>query len=183
MALRACWQNGNGTTLCDSLSLAKALHYAIDHGAQVINLSLGGPRDALLERLIALAITRGATVVAAYDPNLPDGGFPASAKGVIPVYGSPLQPMPRGLYIAPGRDVPTTQPGGKWYLVNGSSYAAAHVSGLVALVRQQRRAGPARVTLARSASGAVDACATVAGAGLGCDCGCSHDGALPAGRR
>ena len=43
MALRACWQPRHGadtSSLCDTLSLAKALHFAISHDAQVINLSL-----------------------------------------------------------------------------------------------------------------------------------------------
>ncbi|MBV1691327.1 S8 family serine peptidase [Novosphingobium sp. G106] len=40
--LRACQQDSRAT-LCDTLSLAKALSYAIDHGAQVINMSLAGP--------------------------------------------------------------------------------------------------------------------------------------------
>ena len=35
------------------------------------------------------------------------------------------------VYTAPGRDIPTTQPGDRWFLVNGSSYAAAHAQGLL----------------------------------------------------
>ncbi len=58
-----------------------------------------------------------------------------------------------GVYIAPGHDIPTTQLGGKWYLVNGSSYAAAHVSGLVALLRE--RAGGARAALVSARAGGV----------------------------
>ena len=40
MALRACWQQSPEATLCNSLSLALALHFAIAHDAAVINLSL-----------------------------------------------------------------------------------------------------------------------------------------------
>ena len=41
MALRACWQQDPSATVCDTLSLAKAVHYAVDHSAQVINLGSG----------------------------------------------------------------------------------------------------------------------------------------------
>lgn len=171
MALRACWQTSAGPTLCNSLSLARALQYAIEHGAGVINLSLAGPADPLLAQLIAAAAARNVSVVAAYDPVLPQGGFPASLPGVIAVAAESGQSLPARVFGAPGRDVPTTQPGGKWYIVSGNSYAVAHVSGLVALARQAR----AKVTLVRSATGAVDACATLAPVTPGCDCSCALD--------
>lgn len=179
MALRACWQTARGSesvqTLCDSLSLARALLYAIEHGAQVINLSLSGPPSPLLQKLVRIALHRNASVVAAFDPELPEGGFPASFPGVIAVVDESLQSVPSGLYGAPGRDVPTTLPGGKWILVNGSSYAAAHVSGLIALVRERSRSAGAPVTIARSPRGAVDACATLLRVSKGCDCSCALD--------
>ena len=172
MALRACWQtkSRSGPTLCDSLAIARALQYAIDHKAEVINLSLSGPPGTLLAKLISIALSRNATVVAAFDPSLPKGGFPASLPGVIPVADQSLQNLPAYVYGAPGRDIPTTQPGGKWYLVNGTSYSVAHVSGLVALVRE-RRSG-ARLSLARGSMGAIDACATLLGPAHSCDCNC-----------
>ena len=177
MALRACWQTGSaaaGPTLCDTLSLAKALEYAIDHNAQVINLSLSGPPDVLLARLIDLALARKATVVAAYDPDLAHGGFPAQEAGVIAVGDESLQSLPALVYGAPGRDIPTTQPGGKWYLVNGSSYSAAHVSGLVALLRERHRAAaPGSLAASRPHGGTIDACASLLGPFAGCDCSCT----------
>jgi subtilisin family serine protease len=171
MALRACWQTAAGPTLCNSLSLARALQYAIEHGAGVVNLSLAGPNDELLGKLISIALSRNIVVVAAYDPALPQGGFPASFAGVIAVSDESLQSRPARVYGAPGRDVPTTQPGGKWYLVNGSSYAVAHVSGLVALVREQ--GARTKLALARSPDGAIDACATLVGTSPACDCTCA----------
>jgi hypothetical protein len=177
MALRACWQTepnaASAPTLCDSLSLAEALHYAIEHNAVVINLSLSGPPDRLLAQLIGIAVSRGITVVAAYDPTLPNGGFPASAPNVIPVAIQSLPSAPAGVYLAPGEDVPTTQPGGKWGLVNGSSYAAAHVSGLVALVREHGDNPPGPLLAASlPAGGDIDACATLLRAAKPCDCSC-----------
>jgi subtilisin family serine protease len=179
MGLRACWQTAGRApaapdTVCDSLSLAKALHFAIDHRAQVINMSLSGPPDALLGRLIDVGIARGATLVAAIDPTQPDGGFPASQPGVIAVAEEDMVPPPAKGYLAPGRDIPTTQPGGRWYLVNGSSYAAAHVSGLFALLREKRPAagGDAMLVSAKPGRGAIDACASLLRAARPCDCAC-----------
>lgn len=179
MALRACRQMTPGATaagsptVCDSLTLAKAISFAVEGHAQVINLSLAGPPAPLLAKLLDLAMARGASVVGAYDPALPGGGFPASLPGVIAVADESLASPKSGVYIAPGRDVPTTEPGGRWFLVSGSSYAAAQVSGLVALVRERRRAG-GRVMLisSRPDGGLVDACATVLARSEHCGCAC-----------
>lgn len=183
MALRACWQTAGvpPATLCDTLSLAKALHFAIDHRAQVINLSLGGPPDTLLGKLIDVAEARGVTVVGAYDHALAGGGFPASHPGVVAVTDTLVEGGSPDLYTAPGRDVPTTQPGGRWSLVNGSSFAAAHVSGLIALTRvggaRERRG--AILVAARSGGGAIDACATLVRALGPCDCPCARPVEIP----
>ena len=175
MALRACRQaagpDGGGTN-CDSLSLAEALHFAIDHKAQVINLSLSGPDDRLLGRLVDIAVARGITVVGAFDEALPQGGFPASHVGVVPVAEESVEGGAPGLYTAPGRDVPTTEPGGRWFLVNGSSYAAAHVSGLFALMREHPARAGRSVVVANG--GRIDTCATLIKAAGPCDCACAH---------
>jgi hypothetical protein len=171
MALRACWQLMAAETVCDSLSLAKALHFAIEHNAQVINMSLSGPQDRLLGRLIEIALGRGEAVVGAFDHAVPGGGFPASQPGVIAVSDEATDAP--GVYTAPGRDVMTTQPGGRWYLVNGSSYAAAHVSGLIALLREKRAAGPVALVSSRAGGGAIDACATLLSLAARCDCNCA----------
>ncbi|UYY79361.1 S8 family peptidase [Sphingomonas sp. R1] len=162
LALRACRQEA-GSTTCDSLSLARAVSFAVEQRADVINLSLSGPPSRLLETLLRLGIDRGATVVAAVDPKLAGGGFPASMAGVVAVADAPAG----AAYVAPGRDIPTTQPGGRWYLANGSSYAAAEVSGLLAL-RRERDARPGRHAMPvsiRPGGGEIDACATVVGKG------------------
>jgi subtilisin family serine protease len=178
MALRACWQtaappDGGANTVCDSLSLAKALHFAITHDAQVINLSLSGPQDPLLGRLLDIALARGVTVVGAFDPDLPGGGFPASHPGVVAVADD--SEAAAGVVGAPGRDVPATQPGGRWSLVNGSSYAAAHVSGLFALLRARNPQARSAAALVRvRGSSAIDACATLMQAAGPCDCGCAR---------
>lgn len=177
MALRACWQidgGGAAVTVCDSLSLAKAIQFAIVHNAAIINLSLTGPPDLLLAKLLAVAAMRQIAVVAAYDPSLPRGGFPASEPSVIPVTIDSSPKVPPGVYAAPGEDVPTTEPGGKWDLVNGSSFAAAHVSGLIALIREADvRASRTTLVASQPTGGYVDACATVLLPARVCgDCSC-----------
>jgi hypothetical protein len=158
LALRACWQAAPAQTQCSSLSLAKALYAAIQQGAHIINLSLGGPDDRLLGVLLDQAQARGATVVAALPGR--DGPFPASHPGVLVVGNAP--PLPTGAVLAPGRDVPSTAPGGGWTVVTGSSFAAAHAAGLLALVRElDARALPA-TALVTAAQGRIDGCATLA---------------------
>jgi subtilisin family serine protease len=175
MALRACWQAGGAgspaPTLCSSLTIARALQFAIEHRARIINLSLAGPGDLLLGKLIDLALAHDITVVAAYDAQLAGGGFPASKAGVIAVTQDDLQTSPGGVYGAPGRDVPTTRPGGKWALVNGTSFAVAHVSGLVALMRGRGEAVPR--ALVQLPDGAIDACASLLRTSPSCNCNCA----------
>jgi subtilisin family serine protease len=174
LGLRACWQVGNAPespTVCDSFSLVKALYFAIEEKSDVINLSLSGPEDRLIHQLIDIGLRRGIDVVAAVDRGRPDGGFPASVPGVIAVSSASLAPALERVYTAPGRDVPTTEPGGRWFLVNGSSYSAAHVSGLMALVRQRQHSAAASLVTAQG--GMIDACATILRAATGCDCDCT----------
>jgi subtilisin family serine protease len=85
LALRACWPDSHGSTRCNSFTLGKALNFAIMERAKIINLSLSGPSDRLLQVLLDGAAARGMAVVAAFDPQQPDGGFPASMPGVIAV--------------------------------------------------------------------------------------------------
>jgi hypothetical protein len=177
--LRACWQQSR-TTVCDTLSLAKALYYAIDHGAQVINMSLAGPRGELLDRLLGTALARRITVVAAYDPALPDGGFPSSHRGVIAVADDGQHTNHPGVYSAPGHDVITTQVGGKWNVASGSSFAAAHVSGLFALMRAKSRGSALTLVTLRGNTG-IDACATMLQVGRHCDCDCARTAEVAAG--
>jgi subtilisin family serine protease len=168
MALRACREvDGGRTTVCNSLALARALQFAIQHQANVINLSLSGPRDALLGKLLGIALSRNIAVVAAYDQAWPDGGFPASLRGVLPVADEALPSLPPGVYAAPGRDLPTTEPGGGWGLVGGTSYAVAQVSGLVALAGEHRKRSLSSAVV-RAGDGKVAACQTVLGPAARC---------------
>ncbi len=190
MALRACWQvpGASAAAVCNSFTLAKALQFAIDERAEVINLSLGGPRDRLLERLLDIASARGIVLVAAVDADVRDGGFPASHAGVLAVAGDGAHDLSAEMLLAPGRDIPTTITGQKWGFVSGSSFAAAHISGLVALLRelapnlppQQVREAlsprlPAGIVVADRRV-VVDACAAIARIGGTCACACAVAG-------
>jgi hypothetical protein len=139
LILRACWQSetkqaGDSAT-CNSFTLARALSRAIEDRAAVINLSLAGPADVLLSRLLDRAIANGAIVVGAEteDPGSPDR-FPASVPGVIGVRSAEWPDAGSGI-CAPGRNVLTLRPDGRYDFENGSSLAAAQISGIVALLR------------------------------------------------
>ena len=160
LALKACWYpralggvaTGTGA-VCNTFTLAKAIQLAIDEGADILNLSLTGPRDPLLHEMIGKSLDLGAIVVGAVRAedveNGVANGFPGSHDRVItvettassnarfaadvvrqpPAQGDPLR--------APGDNILTTQPGGKYDFVTGSSFAAAHVSGLAALLLER----------------------------------------------
>ncbi len=190
LALRACWQAAPRDTRCNSFTLGKALHFALLSDARVINLSLGGPPDRLLQTLVDTALARGMAVVCAVDPERADGGFPAAYPGVIAVTtADDRRVLPAGTLQAPGADIPATLPGARWGLVSGSSYAAAHVAGLAALLIELRPGSrppwrTAFVTAARASlaahgavpqpgqAGSIDACATIARAAGACVCLC-----------
>src|SRR5262249_30293585 len=136
--LRACWQTGpNPATVCSSFTLAKAVQYALRHQAQVLNFSLSGPPDLLLERLLDRALAQGVTIVAAADPEARDAGFPASHPMVIAVAAPGTARVEGRMLLAPGHDILTTTAGGGWGFMSGNSLAAAHVSGVAALLLER----------------------------------------------
>jgi hypothetical protein len=213
LGLRACSQLARGGAACSSFSLAKALQFALEAKAQVFNLSLTGPRDRLLGRLLDVALARGVSVVGAVDVQAADGGFPASHPGVLAVAGLqssrpsaagalPSGTFPMSVLRAPDRGIPAPRPGGGWDLVSGTSFAAAQVSGLVALLRElSPRLGATDLRAALSAPAAstpmvstsiglglapkrppsIDACAAVGRVAgrCACDCAVAQAGLMP----
>lgn len=138
--LKSCWYvDGKPTAICDSFTLAKALSSALESETQILNLSLAGPSDALLGRLVDLALSRGIIVVAAAPKNH-RVGFPASIPGVIVVGQEDHEDY---LVSAPGDDILVPVPGGGFDYASGSSLSAAQVSGIVALLvaRQPQLSG------------------------------------------
>jgi subtilisin family serine protease len=185
-ALRACWQENADTTRCNSFTLGKALNFALMHDTGIINLSLSGPPDRLVQALVQAALARGMTVVAAIDPQKPELSFPASIPGVLAVGSDATPGLPSKVVLAPARDIPAPSPHSAYRFVSGTSFAAAHVSGIVALLLELRPSlSPAQIhdMLTRAdtqfAHG-IDACVTIARiAGL-CACSCSANNAANA---
>jgi subtilisin family serine protease len=79
-------------------------------------------------------LSQGRIVIAALPPSGALDGFPDSAPGVIVVRVSNPSTAAPGVVSAPGNDILTTQPGGGYDFTSGSSMAAAHVSGIAALM-------------------------------------------------
>ncbi|MDE2367911.1 MAG: S8 family serine peptidase [Burkholderiales bacterium] len=138
LALRGCWSHGGGAGACDTLTLAQALAAAIDADARIVNLSLGGPQDPLLRRLVERGLARGIVFVGAVPASGRREGFPTGIDGVIAadVAGSGAR-QPRVLY-APGIDVYTLTPHGHYDVASGSSIASAEVSAVIALLLASR---------------------------------------------
>jgi subtilisin family serine protease len=132
---KACWYDtADAGARCNTFTLAKALAAIIDTDARIVNLSLGGPADPLLDKLLDQLLDQGRIIVTALPPSGNLDGFPDSAPGVIVVRVSGTSQAPAGIVSAPGTDILTTQPGGGYDFTSGSSMAAAHVSGIVALM-------------------------------------------------
>lgn len=186
---RACWSEartgtdaGPARARCNSFTLAQALGAAIADGADVINLSLGGPSDPLLTKLAQHAQSRGAVLVAAAPPGRLGKGFPSEVPGALVVASAGdattvPDTRPDDWLAAPGRAVLTTVPGGGYDIDTGSSLAAAHATGVIALLRATAPGADAerlkRALLGSMvAGGAINACAaarTLGVAGLRCD--------------
>ena len=101
-------------------------------------MSLGGPADPLLTRLVEHGLTQGMIFVAAAGHVGAGTSFPADLDGVLAVDAAEASSgNPRHL-LAPGRDILTLVPGGHYDFASGSSLAAAEVSGIVALMLSER---------------------------------------------
>lgn len=167
-ALKACWQlqPQADAAQCNSFTLAQALTIAIESGARVINLSLGGPADPLLTQLLDYARRRGIVVVGAVPPDGRADGFPVGVPGVIAVDSAEHAAAGTALR-APGREVLTLTPGGHYDFVSGSSLAAAHVSGAAALLlaadpRLDSAAVYSLLSRGSAAGQAINVCAALA---------------------
>ncbi len=127
-----------------SFSILRGTEWAIDHGAHILNLSFTGPRDPLLHRQLSAAIRNGIAVVAAAGNGGPKAppAYPAAYDGVIASTATDFDNRlydhaNRGDYItlaAPGVDILVASPGKAYSLISGTSMAAAHVSGSIALI-------------------------------------------------
>jgi subtilisin family serine protease len=127
-----------------SFVIIKGIDYAASHGAQVINMSFAGPQDPLVERGIAAAATRGIVLVAASGNAGPKSPplYPAANPNVIAVsatdaYDRLFPASNRGGHIAvaaPGVDIFLPAPDNSYQMTSGTSFSAAYISGLAALM-------------------------------------------------
>ncbi|RLA87224.1 MAG: hypothetical protein DRG40_00930 [Deltaproteobacteria bacterium] len=149
LAIRVCRPISAGrlTATTTTFLLAQGIDRAVLLGARVVNLSLGGPHDPLIGRLIKVASSQGVVFVAAagdrglrvyppYPAALPE----VIAVGAVDKEGRPYSEGLEGRFIdlcAPGVDIISTAPGNRYNFFNGTSMASAFVSGVVALVLQE----------------------------------------------
>jgi hypothetical protein len=154
-ALRACWPmpRDDSRATCSTLTLAKAISAAIEARIDIVNLSLTGPADPLLTRLVEVGLRRGMVFVGATPPNSEGSVFPTGIPGVIGVDAAGAKASADSVLFAPGNEVLTLVPDGRYDFLSGSSLAAASVSGGIALLLardRNLRAENARDLLARS---------------------------------
>ncbi len=177
---KACWQlrDDADAASCNSFTLARALVAALDAHVQIINLSLTGPDDPLLRDLIHEGLRRGVVFVGALS-SVPDGRGLLHQPGVIEVASVENPSRVAFALYAPGREILTLMPGGRYDFATGDSIATAQVSGVVALLLAARHSLTADAAykllqstsahqrsggsgaFAAAAAGAVDACGAI----------------------
>ena len=165
-AYKACWRAAEGgiRAVCNTFTLAQAIAAAIDARVDIINLSLDGPNDPLLTRLIRHALDAGVIVVGAVPADGLRGGFPTNIPNVIPVDAIENNAGDVGVVFAPGRDVISLAPQDHYDYYSGSSLATAEISGVIALLRAKQShltAHEAQALLSTGNSSVPDACAAL----------------------
>lgn len=162
----------------NATAIAQALGWMAEQRVPVVNLSLVGPPNPLLGRIVAAAQARGMIIVAAVgnDGAASPPSYPASYPGVIAVTATDarkriLIEAGRALhldYAAPGADMIAADMAGGTASVRGTSFAAPLVAGAIA--RAYPLSDPAKRSAALSI---IDASAEKLGSryGRGLVCG------------
>ncbi|WP_410768009.1 S8 family peptidase [Fontibacillus sp. BL9] len=141
LPVKALDSTGSGTTY----SVAQGIIWATDHGAKVINMSLGNYADAqFLHEAIKYAYDRDVVLIAATgNDNTERPGYPAAYPEVLSVSATDyhLQRASFSNYgdyvdvMAPGESIASTYPDNQYAALSGTSMASPHVSALAALIR------------------------------------------------
>jgi subtilisin family serine protease len=164
LSVRAFAKGSAASAQSHTLAVLKGLDWAVLNGARVINMSFAGPNDPILGQAIAAAVKQGAVIVAAAGnggrdaPSAYPGAFPnVIAVTAIDSSDALYKNANRGTYIsiaAPGVDIIGAAPKGAYEMSSGTSLAAAHVSGVAALmIEKNPKATPQNIrdSLSKSA--------------------------------
>jgi subtilisin family serine protease len=147
-------------------ALAGAFSWMVRERIAVINVSLVGPDNAVLARIVASLTARGYVIVAAVGNDGPAAPplYPASYPHVVGVTGVDarhrvLLEAARGaqvMFAAPGADMAAGAPAGTYVAVRGTSFAAPIVAALLAQRLSRPDAALASAAVQALAQGAVD---------------------------
>lgn len=129
-----------------SFILLRALKWVSDEGVRVVNMSFAGPADPLVKSALGAVHAKGMVLIAAAGNGGPDAppAFPAAYDSVIAITALDhkdrlYKQANQGTYVnvaAPGVDVLVTALSKRYGYASGTSLAAAHVSGQVALMME-----------------------------------------------
>lgn len=158
--------SSGAASISTTAMLVAGIDKAVGKGAQVLNMSFAGAEDALVHRLVKAASAKGVLMVAAAGNKGPGArpAYPAGYPEVLAVTATDADDRlyvkaNRGSYVAmaaPGVDVLAPGAARSHQLQSGTSFAAAHVSGVLALlIERHPRITPAEASEALAAS-AVD---------------------------
>jgi hypothetical protein len=126
-----------------AMAVAQALAWLSREQVGVVNISLVGPPNRLLDRAVAAMQARGHLLVAAVGNDGPAAAplYPAAYAGVVGVGAVNARERvlpeagrgPQVDFVAPGAGLVAAAPGGRWHAVRGTSFAAPLVARLAAL--------------------------------------------------
>ena len=159
IGIKACWHSTAAEleARCSSWTLAKAIDFAVINGARVVNLESRGPAGSAADPADCQGHrARHRRWVAAAMEGADAPGFPASLPEVVGVVASDSKNDVRSgernratMLAAPGVEILTTTPRQAYAFLSGTSLAAAHVSGVVALLLEREPVmSPSQVRLA-----------------------------------
>jgi subtilisin family serine protease len=144
LGVRAFLEDERGSAYGTTWRVSTALDRAHSAGARIVNMSFAGPEDPLVGQSVAGTLRRGAVAVAAAGNEGPASPplYPAAYPGVIAVTAVDKDNLVyvkanQGAHIAlaaPGVDILAPVPNNGYQISSGTSLAAAHISGLVALI-------------------------------------------------
>ncbi|RMG55319.1 MAG: hypothetical protein D6723_02960 [Acidobacteria bacterium] len=139
MPVRAFGPDGRGTTV----DIARAIRFAADHGADIVNLSFGTvDQPQAIRGAINYARSRAILVASAGNDDADVAQYPASDNQVVAVASTDLEDHKAlfsnyGFHInvsAPGVHIVSAYPNGRYATGDGTSFSTAFVSGAIALV-------------------------------------------------